>query len=160
MTYYIFVKDNKINGCGQCECSNMTSIEVSEEVYNNYISDNDLYIYQDGEIVANPDYGKIKEQERETEFKKEFFLTSLGWIRRKPTLADGSQDDFLNNDLPLLAIGLMSGSNPILPIAYQQPDFTQELTPEYMISLQVKNQPITQQFLNECMAVKMSDFIG
>lgn len=161
MAYYIHVEDNNIISSGETPMYKpFTSIEVSEELYNSYIEDNDLYIYSDGEIIENPDYEQVKTQQREDGFKKEFFNTSLGWIRRKPTLADGTQDDFLNNDLPLLALALMGGSSPVLPIAYQLPDFTRELTDEYMISLQVKNQPITLQFINECMAVKMSDFSG
>lgn len=103
-----------------------------------------------------PDYEKIRREQ----FYREFFNTSLGWVRRKPTLADGTEDDFLNNDLPLLAIGLMSGSNPVLPIAYRLPDFKKEFTKEYMESLQIKDQPITMQFINECSNVKMADFKG
>ena len=162
MTYYAFIENNEINGVGQCECLNeeIQNIEIAENVYNAIVEDKDRYIWDGVDVVVNSDYEETKRQEREDDFKKEFFETSLGWIRRKPTLADGSEDDFLNNDLPLLAIGLTMGSPVVLPVAYRLPDFTRELTPEYMVSLQILNQLITPQFLQECMQVKMKDFRG
>ena len=60
--YYIFIKDEKINGCGQCQCLNedYTNLEVTEDIYNAFAKNPDKYIYRDGEIVENPNY----EQER------------------------------------------------------------------------------------------------
>lgn len=62
--YYIFVENGEINGAGQCECltEGIQNIEVSEEIYNDFIEDNDRYIYQNGEIIPNPDYEEIKRQ--------------------------------------------------------------------------------------------------
>ena len=67
--YYIFIKDEKINGCGQCQCLNedYTNLEVTEEVYNAFVENPDKYICQDGEIVENPNYEQEqakKERER------------------------------------------------------------------------------------------------
>lgn len=161
MTYYLTVENSEIIGKSEATSGgDIIDVVVSKEIYDDFHYGENKYIYSNGEIIINPEWGQIQINKREEEFKKEFFLTSLGWIRRKPTLADGTEDDFLNNDLPLLAIGLMTGSNPMLPIAYQTPDFTQEFTKEYMESLQVKNQPVTQQFIAECSAVKMKDFTG
>ena len=157
--YFAFIIDNKIDGCGQCLMLNADyNAQISEEVYNAINEDKDLYIWNGEAVVINPNYDQQKAREREERFYKEFFNTSLGWIRRKPTLADGTEDDFLNNDLPLFAIAMMSGANPVLPIAYNLPDFTQELTKEYMESLQILDQPITMQFINECLIVKQRDF--
>lgn len=161
MTYYLTVENDEIIGKSESTSGgDIIDVVVSKEIYDDFHYGENKYIYSNNEIVINPEWGQMQIDKREERFKKEFFLTSLGWIRRKPTLADGTEDDFLNNDLPLLAIGLMTGSNPILPIAYQTPDFTQEFTKEYMESLQVKNQPVTQQFIAECSAVKMKDFTG
>ena len=161
MKYYLHIENNEIISSGTSLMGEpFISIEVSKETHDDYCIHQNKYKYLNGEIIINPNYEQEEAEKREEEFKKEFFSTSLGWIRRKPTLADGTEDDFLNNDLPLLAIGLMTGSNPVLPIAYQTPDFTQEFTTEYMESLQVKNQPITQQFIAECSQVKMKDFTG
>lgn len=62
--YYIFLENDKLGGCGECECLNeeVQNIQVTEEVYNNYISDPDLYIWNGTEIVENPDYEEIKRQ--------------------------------------------------------------------------------------------------
>ena len=64
MTYYVYIENEKINGCGQCRIlnENILNIEVEAEIYN----DIDKYIYQDGEIVLNPNYEAEQEQkERE-----------------------------------------------------------------------------------------------
>lgn len=67
--YYIFVENGKINGSGECECltEGFENIEVTEEVYNNFIEDADRYIYQDGEIIPNPDYEEIKKRKHRQE---------------------------------------------------------------------------------------------
>lgn len=64
MTYYIFVENDKINGCGECYCEgdDVQCIEVSEEVYNAFIEDNDLYIWDGSAIVPNPNYEEVKRQ--------------------------------------------------------------------------------------------------
>ena len=67
--YYIFIKDEKINGCGQCQCLNedYTNLEITEEVYNAFAENPDKYVYQNGEIVENPNYEQEqakKERER------------------------------------------------------------------------------------------------
>ncbi len=56
--YYIFIEDNKINGCGQCRCEteSFTNIEVSEELYNSYCEDSLRYIWNGTEIIENPNY--------------------------------------------------------------------------------------------------------
>ena len=65
MTYYAHINttDNSI-GKGECPCSgdNIVCLEITEEVYNNI----DHYIYQDGELVLDPDYEeKQAQKERE-----------------------------------------------------------------------------------------------
>jgi hypothetical protein len=62
MTYYVFIENEKINGTGQCKVLNedILNIVVEEEIYNNI----DKYIYQDGEIVLDPDY-EAKQQDKE-----------------------------------------------------------------------------------------------
>ena len=62
--YYIFIENDKINGCGQCECLNeeIQNIEVTEEVYNNI----DHYIWDGEDVILDPDYDeKQKQKERE-----------------------------------------------------------------------------------------------
>lgn len=47
--------------------SDVQNIEVTEEVYNAFIEDNDLYIYDNGEIIPNPDYEEIKRRKHRQE---------------------------------------------------------------------------------------------
>lgn len=178
--YYGYIEYARDFGFLEENNENITSemVEISEEQHTQLLLENsqgktivlyngavfaappNQYIQEGNHFIVNPNYESEQTEKRRVQFYLDFFQTSLGFIRRKPILANGTEDDFLNNDLPLLAIGLMTGSNPVLPIAYQLPDFTHELTQEYMESLQIKNQPITQQFIAECSAVKMKDFTG
>ena len=70
--YYIFVENNKINGCGQCRCLNddIQNIEVSEEVFNSYLKDKLKYVWNGSEIVENPDYDEIKRQKHRQELDR------------------------------------------------------------------------------------------
>lgn len=65
MKYYVFIQNEKINGKGQCKCLNedILNLEVAKEVYDEV----EKYIYQDGEIILNPNYEaeqELKERER------------------------------------------------------------------------------------------------
>ena len=70
MAYYVFIKDETIDGKGQCKRldEGVQNIEVEEEIYNEI----EKYIYSNGEIVLNPDYEEElakKEAERIQELK-------------------------------------------------------------------------------------------
>ena len=54
MTYYAFINNNKIDGCGQCQCLNpeIQNIPIDEAVYNNI----EHYMWDDKDIVLNPNY--------------------------------------------------------------------------------------------------------
>lgn len=67
--YYIFVENEKLNGGGQCKCldEDIQNIEVSEEVFNSFIDDNDRYIWNGSEIIENPNYDEIKRQKHRQE---------------------------------------------------------------------------------------------
>lgn len=60
MSNFVFIKDKKINGKGQVKCLNddIQNIVVSDEIYN----DLERYIYQDGEVILNPNYEQEQEQ--------------------------------------------------------------------------------------------------
>ena len=62
MKYYFYVENNKINGKGQAKCLNLTCVEVTKDIYEDYEADK--YIYENGEIVLNPNYEEIKAQEK------------------------------------------------------------------------------------------------
>lgn len=82
MTYYIFIENNKTNGCGQCPCGNeeIQNIEVTEEVYNAFVVDADRYIWNGTEIIENPDYEEIKRQKEQARIM-EMRMTPLDFLK-------------------------------------------------------------------------------
>lgn len=150
--YYIFVENNVINGSGECpiDSDNWQSIEVSEEVYNNFIADNDLYIYNNGEIIPNPDYDEIKADERKAEFESKFIQTLWGWYRKQPKgYANAPQSiDIIFNIVN--ASGGFTQQVADMMLFYQQPDYDKpdECTEEWLIEHQYKHEPCsTQEFM-------------
>lgn len=76
--YYAFIENNKINGTGQCRClnENVTNLEVSEEIYNNI----DHYIFQNGELILNPNYEEEQAQ-KERERVAMLHMTPLDFLK-------------------------------------------------------------------------------
>lgn len=89
------------------------------------------------EIFAVPE---PTEEEKEEEFNRQFFLTSLGYVRRRVTMKDGSSKDFLSDILPLLEIGV-----PVLT---------------YSKDLVQKKVLVTEEFINQCKQQMLKDFYG
>lgn len=83
---------------------------------------------------------EIRRQKEENEFNKQFFNTSLGYVRRKFTNKTGEVKDFLSDALPLLQAGV------------------QVLT--YTRELQQNKVTVTEQFINECKQQVLIDFYG
>lgn len=82
---------------------------------------------------------ELKEQEEES-FQKEFFQTSLGYVRRKVSiLGTGEEKNFLSDILPLLEVGV--------PIITYNEDKTQN-----------RNILVTEDFLQECKQQMLMDF--
>ena len=67
--------------------------------------DGTLYALEKNEIMVNgvaeinPNYEEELSAKRENLFNREFFQTSLGWIRRQVNMKDGSKKDFLSDEL-------------------------------------------------------------
>ena len=114
-------------------------------------------IGDDGLPCINPNYEEEKAQERQALFEQEFFLTSLGYIRRNVNMANGSTKDFICDIVPALQAGLTQGTAAPI-ITYNQPDFTQDITTEYLVTLQ-EVKPVTAEFLKECMMQLSNDFM-
>ena len=67
--YYVFIENNKINGCGQCRVLNddVINYEVEETFYNEFAENPEKYIWDGLQIVENPNYAEEqaeKEKER------------------------------------------------------------------------------------------------
>lgn len=69
MKYFIFVDNGILNGAGQGRqlAEGVINFEVSEEVFNKFIEDSDLYIWDGEKVVENPDYEEIKRQKHRQE---------------------------------------------------------------------------------------------
>ncbi|MCD8179775.1 MAG: hypothetical protein LUE98_21195 [Tannerellaceae bacterium] len=120
--------------------------------------DKDIVSIENGILIKNPNYETEQAEKRETEFNNNFFLTSLGYIRRKVTMATGGTKDFLSDLLPVISLGIQAGQEVTI-ITYNEPDFTQDLTTEYMESLQ-ETKTVTSEFIQECFLQLSSDFLG
>ena len=64
MTKYLFIENEKINGCGEIKRAEpeIINLEVSDEIYNNYIIEPYKFIYKSGSVIQNPEYEKLKTQ--------------------------------------------------------------------------------------------------
>ena len=113
------------------------------------------YIISGNRLVKNPNYEEEKEQERETKFNKEFFHTSLGYIRRSVTMADGSHKDFLSDLLPVISMGIQGGQ-PVEIITYDKPPFDEDITDWTPYQHHVA---ATAQFIQECFIQLSNDFL-
>lgn len=158
MKFYIFIQNNEIIGAGQGHliADGVNSIEVSEDIYNMFDEDRDLVCYdaKKKKVKKNPKYAEIKAKQREEEFNRNFFPTSLGYIKRQVTMQNGVTKDFITDLIPLMM------DIPGVPvIVYGKPDFTQEVTDETLLGLQkfVKSTP---ELIKECRAQAIIDFYG
>lgn len=105
------------------------------------IKEDDLfYVISDGELIENPDYAEQKQAREDAQFAKEFFNTSLGYVRRTVTMKDSSTCNFLTDILPLLEVGV-----PVLV---------------YTRQLEQSRVQVTEQFINECKQQLLIDFYG
>ena len=87
--YYFFVKDGKINGKGEARIisEGWECVEVSQEVYED---DTNKYIYENGEIVDNPNY----EQEEAARQRAELDALTLTPADVERALYKAKQMDF------------------------------------------------------------------
>lgn len=124
-----------------CIITNMICVEISEEVYNNL----DHYIYDNGEIIINPNYDDEQAAIRETDFKSKFFeITGYGWFRKVPK---GYQSAVECLNLAFNNVSIIGKLPAETLIFYQQPDFykPEECTEDWLIEHQTKNAEMTAQ---------------
>lgn len=94
-------------------------------------------------------------QIRETNFNKSFFQTSLGYVRRSVTMADGSHKDFLSDLLPVISMGVQSGQTVHI-LTYDKPPFDNDVEDWTEYQHQVT---VTPQFIQECFVQLSNDFL-
>ena len=74
--YYIFVEDGKLNGAGQAQIidENVINYEVDEALYNAYLENKELYIWDGKKVIKDPDYYE-KQAKKEKERIQELYMT-------------------------------------------------------------------------------------
>lgn len=157
MTNYYTIENGKITGVdtdkNKLRRVTPPNIDILE-------TDRLLVLSDDGTEFIFADTEEYEQQQinkRKQEFNKEFFLTSLGYIRRQVNMNTGEKKDFLSDLLPTISMAVTTGQEvPI--ITYKEPDFNQEVTLEYMESLQ-EIKKVTLQFINECALQVSKDFL-
>ena len=133
----------------------LTEPYTEEEKFNFLVTHKDKIIrFEDDSTKVY----KLTEEEKQAEmleqFNKEFFNTSLGYIRRKVTMATGETKDFLSDLLPTISMGVQMGQ-PVKIITYNKPDFTQEITDWTVLQ---NEKTVTAEFVQECMLQLSRDF--
>lgn len=133
--------------------------EALEQYYNNVYElpadyEKDKYIVDGNVLVLNPDYEQEQADLREAEFNKAFFLTSLGYVRRAVTMANGSKKDFLSDLLPVISMGVQAGTLVNI-LTYDKPPFDEDVTDWTIYQHQVA---VTPQFIQECFLQLSADF--
>lgn len=123
----------------------LTEPYTEEEKFNFLVTHKDKIIrFEDDSIKVY----KLTEEEKQAEmleqFNKEFFNTSLGYVRRKVTMKDGTFKDFLTDIVPLLQVGVQ-----IITYTLNGAELTQNT-----------GVTVTEQFINECKQQVFNDFYG
>lgn len=106
--------------------------------------------------VIDENYEQKMAKKRKETFEKEFFLTSIGWIRRNVRMKDGSSKNFLSDLLIPIKTGLELGQEVVI-ITYKTPDFNNDLNSDYMLSLQ-ERKSATPDFIQDCLTQLVNDF--
>lgn len=112
------------------------------------------YVIYDFELMTIEEMEAEQAKEREEQFNKDFFNTSLGYVRRKVSMATGETKDFLSDLLPTISMGVQMGQ-PVTIITYNKPDFTQEITDWTLLQ---NVQTVTAEFVQECFMQLSNDF--
>ena len=133
-------------------------IFVADGIFENYLVDPDRYKIVDHQvidIIDTEEYKRIKANEREASFNKSFFNTSLGYVRRAVTMANGTTKDFLSDLLPVISMGVQSGSQVNI-LTYDKPPFDHDIEDWEEYQHQVV---VTPQFIQECFMQLSNDFL-
>lgn len=98
------------------------------------------YIQENDHFIINENYEQEQADKEEQLFNQSFFNTSLGYVRRKVTMKDGTIRDFLSDILALLKEG-----TPVIT-------YNRDLTQNKVFA--------TEEFINECKQQMLVDFYG
>ena len=118
-----------------------TPIMVEEEITNPETGEKEIVIVQKHHTETRTKVVESIEIVEDTaQFEREFFNTSLGYVRRKVHMQDGTERNFLADVLPVLQIGVNI-------ITYTKNGAQTKV-------------PVTEEFINECKMQYLRDFYG
>jgi len=146
---YIGYQNNKIKFYVEAPLNpNFYPIDRWVETEDEYVLDGDEY------VIKDEAWEQEQANKREADFNKAFFNTSLGYVRRSVTMADGSHKDFLSDLMPTIKMGLESGI-PVNILTYDKPPFDEDVTDWTEYQHQVV---VTPQFIQDCFLQLSADF--
>lgn len=143
---YAIIKNGKI--------INPSAWQLSEEYqeidfkYEEFIEmPEDYYIYDNGEVVINPNFDEEQIAKRKANFEEQFLLTSKGNYRLQPKGYANAQQSVDTINGMVEALGSLTEQIAEMVIFYPTPDFTkeEECTEEWLIAHQYNAEPMTQQ---------------
>lgn len=146
---YLSYQNNKIVGYTE-QPQDLTIYNLDKVVFteDEYVLDGEEYVLKDEA------WEEKQAQARKEVFTKDFFQTSLGYVRRKVSMATGETKDFLSDLLPTISMGVQMGQ-PVSIITYKEPDFTTDEI-DWVALQEVKT--VTAQFVQECFLQLSNDF--
>lgn len=138
MEYYLNVLNDKIISHSELPVQELYNLPVTRVTYEDYIKNPTKYYVKNNELCVKT-LEEI-EADRQAQFDKEFFKTSLGYVRRNVSMKTGEVKDFLADILPVLEVGV--------PVIFYDRDLNQS------------KKMVTEVFLAECKEQILKDFWG
>ena len=149
------IRENKIYDYADYQYANdCLHTDVCSKI--EFEQNNENFIVENNEIKLIPNIEEVIAKRRQEKFEKDFFKTSLGNIRRQVRMKNGEIKDFLSDLLSAIKAGIELGQD-VKVIVYKTPDFTKDLTEDYMISLQ-ETKTVDLNFVKECLNQTVYDF--
>lgn len=147
MTYYIFLENGKINGCGQCPILNddIQNIEVDKALYDDFCENPNKYLWDGEKIVLNENYEAEQAEERKNKFYQEFISTSLGNYRLEPKGYANAQQSIDLVDRFVSKFGALTEQLTDMMLFYKTPDFTkpEQCTEKWLVNNQYNPDTMT-----------------
>lgn len=69
--FYIYVENNKLNGCGTCKNPEITNFQTDEALYTDYLENPLKYIWNGKSVVLNPNYEQEQIQAKKDDLNNE-----------------------------------------------------------------------------------------
>ena len=138
MEYFLNVLNDEIISHSELPVMECYNLPVTRLTYEDYIENPNKY-YVKNNVLCTKTYEELA-ADKQAEFDREFFNTSLGYVRRQVSMRTGETKDFLADILPVLEVGI-----PVLT---------------YDRDLNQYKKLATEVFISECKEQILKDFYG